>query len=231
MQAASSLSLRWMLGEGSLEGFLADSEVNGGGERTAVLGLELIRGFLGVGCFRWGRRAGGVGCRGLLGRMCPKRRGLKPRWRGSLQETVRWAGVFGVFSLCFRCAFGVALHGARADLLRFGHLAHSLRRTGTRAGVGRAGMGHSRSREHRRGRGLVPLMRFRGRSRGPGPSSSRMKPALRAAAFVDGTPATSGLRYRGAPGSTNRASRPRLLRTVQHLPAKHAQPAETQESL
>ena len=31
-------------------------------------------------------------------------------------------------------------------------------------------------------------MRFRGRSRGPGPSSSGMKPALRAAAFVDGTP-------------------------------------------
>ena len=234
MQAASSLSLRWMLGEGSLEGFLADSEVNGGGRgRTAVLGLELIRGFLGVGCFRWGRRGGGVGCRGLLGWVCPKRRGLKPRWRGCLQETMRWAGVFGVFSVCFRCAFGVALHGVRADLLRFGHLARSLRRAGTRvrAAPERAGLGRgARGRGPCRGRGVAPLMRFRGRSRGPGPSSSGMKPALRAAAFVDGTPATSGLRYRGAPGSTNRASRPRLLRTVQHLPAKHAQPAETQES-
>ena len=39
--------------------------------------------------------------------------------------------VFGVFSMCF----GVALHGARADLLRFGHLARSLRRAGTRAGL------------------------------------------------------------------------------------------------
>ena len=38
------------------------------------------------------------------------------------------------FSLCFRCAFGVALHGARADLLRFGHLAPSLSRADTRAG-------------------------------------------------------------------------------------------------
>ena len=43
--------------------------------------------------------------------------------------------VSGVFSVCFRCAFGVALHGARADLLRFGHLARSLRRAGTRVGL------------------------------------------------------------------------------------------------
>ena len=100
-----------------------------------MLGLELIRGFLGVGCFRWGRRGGGVGCRGLLGWVCPKRRGLKPRWRGCLQETRRWAGVFVVFPVCFRCAFGVVLHGARADLLRFGHLARSLRRAGTRVGL------------------------------------------------------------------------------------------------
>ena len=47
--------------------------------------------------------------------------------------------VFGVFSMCF----GVALHGVRADLLRFGHLARSLRRTGTRvrAAPERAGPG------------------------------------------------------------------------------------------
>ena len=82
-----------------------------------------------------GRRGGGVGCRGLLGWVCPKRRGLKPRWRGCLQETRRWAGVFVVFPVCFRCAFGVVLHGARADLLRFGHLARSLRRAGTRVGL------------------------------------------------------------------------------------------------
>ena len=45
--------------------------------------------------------------------------------------------------MCFRCVFGVALHGARADLLRFGHLARSLRRAGTRvrAAPERAGLG------------------------------------------------------------------------------------------
>ena len=96
----------------------------------------------GGGRFRWGRRAGGVGCRGLLGRVCPKRRGLKPRLPGCLQETRRWAGVFVVFPVCSRCAFGVVLHGARADLLRFGHLARSLRRAGTRVrAVRRAGLG------------------------------------------------------------------------------------------
>ena len=93
--------------------------------------------------FLVGRRGGGVGCRGLLGWVCPKRRGLKPRWRGCLQETRRWPGVFVVFPVCFRCVFGVALHGARADLLRFGHLARSLRRAGTRvrAAPERAGLG------------------------------------------------------------------------------------------
>ena len=122
--------------------------------------------------FLVGRRGGGVGCRGLLGWVCPKRRGLKPRWRGCLQETRRWPGVFVVFPVCFRCAFGVVLHGARVDLLRFGHLAPSLRRAGIRvraSGAGRAGMGHSRSREHRRGRGLAPPTRLWDRSRGPGP--------------------------------------------------------------
>ena len=76
---------------------------------------------------------------GLLGWMCPKRRGLKPRWRGCLQETVRWPGVFVVFPVCF----GVALHGARADLLRFGHLAPSLRHADIRAGPSpqRVGLG------------------------------------------------------------------------------------------
>ena len=92
--------------------------------------------------FLVGRRGGGVGCRGLLGWVCPKRRGLKPRLPGCLQETRRWAGVFIVFPVCSRCAFGVVLHGARADLLRFGHLARSLRRAGTRVrAVRRAGLG------------------------------------------------------------------------------------------
>jgi len=45
--------------------------------------------------------------------------------------------VFGVFSMCF----GVALHGVRADLLRFGHLARSLRRADTLAGPSGAGPG------------------------------------------------------------------------------------------
>ena len=199
-----------------------------------MLGLELIRGFLGVGCFRWGRRGGGVGCRGLLGWVCPKRRGLKPRWRGCLQETRRWPGVFVVFPVCFRCAFGVVLHGARADLLRFGHLARSLRRAGTRVGLsGGPGWGGALEgvglvvdgglrcqREFKadhEGRGLVI-----GDEAGVESGSHRRR--------LD-PPPPPGLRYRGAPGSTNRASRPRLLRTVQHLPAKHAQPAETQESL
>ena len=71
--------------------------------------LRLIRGSLGVvlggGCIGGvSRRAGGVGWRDLLGRVCPKRRRLELRWRGYLQETVRWPGVFVVFSLCFRCA-------------------------------------------------------------------------------------------------------------------------------
>ena len=34
---------------------------------------------------------------------------------------------------CFRCAFGGALHDARANLLRFGHPARSTRRADTRA--------------------------------------------------------------------------------------------------
>ena len=42
---------------------------------------------------------------------------------------------FRCASVCFRCAFGVALHGAQADLLRFGHLAPSMRRADTRAGL------------------------------------------------------------------------------------------------
>ena len=181
-----------------------------------------------------GRRGGGVGCRGLLGWVCPKRRGLKPRWRGCLQETRRWAGVFVVFPVCFRCAFGVVLHGARADLLRFGHLARSLRRAGTRvrAAPERAGLGRGargcldlvvdgglrRQREFKadhEGRGLVigDEVGVEGGSHRRRLDPRHFRPSLR-----------------GAPGSTNRASRPRLLRTVQHLPAKHAQPAETQES-
>ena len=44
---------------------------------------------------------------------------------------------------CFRCVFSVALHGARADLLRFGHLAGSMRRADTRVELSseRAGLG------------------------------------------------------------------------------------------
>ena len=156
----------------------------------------------------------------LLGRICPKRRGLKPRWPGCLQETRRWAGVFGVFSLFFRCAFGVALHGVRADLLRFGHLARSLRRTGTRAGPsGGPGQG---------ARGRVSIVVDEGLHRQRGFGADREGRglvigggvALRAAAPVDGwNPRHLRSSLRGAPGATKRASRPRLLRTVQHLPA------------
>ena len=135
---------------------------------------------------RWGRLIG------LLGRVCPKRRGLKPRWPGCLQETRRWPGVFVVFSLFFWCAFGVALHGARADLLRFGHLAPSMRRAGTRVGLS-GGPGWGGALE-----GAWALSWTRAcaanASSGPipraGASSSGLKSALRAAVTVDGwTPA------------------------------------------
>ena len=139
-----------------------------------------------------GRRGGGVGCRGLLGWVCPKRRGLKPRWRGCLQETRRWAGVFVVFPVCFRCAFGVVLHGARADLLRFGHLARSLRRAGTRVGLS-GGPGWGGALE---GAWTLSWMRACAANASSrlimraGASSSGMKSALREAVTVDGwTPA------------------------------------------
>ena len=177
-----------------------------------------------------GRRGGGVGCRGLLGWVCPKRRGLKPRWRGCLQETRRWPGVFVVFPVCFRCAFGVVLHGARADLLRFGHLARSLRRAGTRVGLS-GGPGWGGALEGAWALSWTGACAANASSRlimRAGASSSGTKPALRAAVTVDGwTPRPPGLRYRGVPGSTNRASRPRPLKTA---PAQQTQRAETQES-
>ena len=178
-----------------------------------------------------GRRGGGVGCRGLLGWVYPKRRGLKPRWRGCLQETRRWAGVFVVFPVCFRCAFGVVLHGARADLLRFGHLARSLRRAGTRVGLS-GGPGWGGALEGAWALSWTGACAANASSRlimRAGASSSGTKPALRAAVTVDGwTPRPPpGLRYRGVPGSTNRASRPRPLKTA---PAQQTQRAETQES-
>ena len=186
-----------------------------------MLGLELIRGFLGVGCFRWGRRGGGVGCRGLLGWVCPKRRGLKPRLPGCLQETRRWAGVFVVFPVCFRCAFGVVLHGARADLLRFGHLARSLRRAGTRvrAAPERAGLGRgARGRGPCRERGGAPPTRGRGRSEDRG-LIIRDEADLEGGRAVDGQNPRSRSSLRGAPGgATNRASHPRLLKTVNISP-------------
>ena len=88
--------------------------------------------------FRWGGvLVGSVD--GVVGPDVSKTEGIK--------ASVAW-GIFKkpcddpVFSLCFRCAFGVALHGARADLLRFGHLAPSMRRPDTRAGPsGGAGLG------------------------------------------------------------------------------------------
>ena len=59
-------------------------------------------------------------------------------------------------------------------------------------------------------------------------SSSGTKPALKAAAPADGqNPHQLQPSLRGAPGSTNRASRPRPLKTA---PAQQTQRAETQES-
>ena len=116
----------------------------------------------------------------------------------------------------FSVGFGVALHGARADLLRFGHLARSMRRADTRvrvvSGARRAGAeplglvvdeGLRRQREFKadhEGRGLVI-----GDEVGVKGGSYRRRLA---------PPAASGLRYRGAPSSTNRASRPRPLKTA-----------------
>jgi len=147
--------------------------------------------------YSWGRLIG------LLGRVCPKRRGLKPRWPGCLQETRRWPGVFVVFSLFFRCAFGVALHGARADLLRFGHLAPSMRRPDTRAGPsGGPGWGGalegvwalSWTRACTANAGSRPITRVRA-------SSSGTKPALKAAAPADGqNPHQFQPSLRGTPG-------------------------------
>ena len=150
-----------------------------------------------------GRRGGGVGCRGLLGWVCPKRRRLKPRLPGCLQETRRWPGVFVVFPVCFRCAFGVVLHGARADLLRFGHLAPSMRRPDTRAGPsGGPGWGGalegvwalSWTRACTTNAGSRPITRVRA-------SSSGTKPALKAAAPADGqNPHQLQPSLRGTPG-------------------------------
>ena len=66
--------------------------------RLRGLFVGLCASFPRVGCFWRGRLMG------LLGRMCPKRRRLKPRWPGYLEETVRCPGVFGVFPLCFQRA-------------------------------------------------------------------------------------------------------------------------------
>ena len=124
----------------------------------------------------------------LLGRICPKRRGLKPRWRGCLQETVRWPGVFVVFPVCSRCAFGVVLHGARADLLRFGHLARSLRRAGTRVGLS-GGPGWGGALEGAWALSWTRACAANASSRlimRAGASSSGMKSALREAVTVDG---------------------------------------------
>jgi len=122
--------------------------------------------------------------------------------------------------LCFRCAFGVALHGARADRLRFGHLARSLRRAGTRAGLSpeRGGPGHSKARAHRRERGGAPPTRGRGRSEDRG-LIIRDEAGLEGGRAVDGQNPRSRSSLRGTPGgATNRASHPRLLKTVNISP-------------
>ena len=96
---------------------------------------------------------------------------------------------------CFRCVlavfpvcFGVALHDVRADLLRFGHLAHSLRRANTRAGpspqraeLGRAPEG---ARASSWTRGCAANAGSKADHEGR-PSSSGTKPALKAAAAAE----------------------------------------------
>ena len=129
--------------------------------------LRLIRGSLGVvlggGCIGGvSRRAGGVGWRDLLGRVCPKRRRLELRWRGYLQETVRWPGVFVVFSLCFRCASVLrcmmsGLISSVLDTWRTHCAAQTPEQGHPRSGPSWGG--HPRVREHRRGRGVAPPMR------------------------------------------------------------------------
>ena len=102
MQAASSLSLRWMLGEGSLEGFLADSEVNGGGENCgagagAYSWVSRCRLFsVGPAC-RWGRLSG------VVGPDVSKTEGIKASvaWVSSRDHAMGWCfwRVFGVPSV------------------------------------------------------------------------------------------------------------------------------------
>ena len=73
-----------------------------------------------------------------------------------------------MFPLCFRWAFGAALHAARADLLRFGHLTHSLRRADTRTGLTPQRDGLGRGTRGRTWTRLAPPTRVRGRSEGRG---------------------------------------------------------------
>ena len=95
-----------------------------------------------------------------------------------------------MFPVCFRCAFGVALHGARADLLRFGHLAPSMRRAGTRVGLS-GGPGWGGALEGAWALSWTRACAANASSRlimRAGASSSGMKSALRAAVTVDGWP-------------------------------------------
>ena len=110
------------------------------------------------------------GLMGLVGLGVSKMEGIKASvvWVSSRTQAMSWC--FRCVSAVFSACFGVALHGARADRLRFGHLASSMRRAGARVGLspGRARAGHSRAREHRRGRGLAPPTRVQCRSEGWG---------------------------------------------------------------
>jgi len=72
------------------------------------------------------------GLMGLVGLGVSKMEGIKASvvWVSSRTQAMSWC--FRCVSAVFSACFGVALHGARADRLRFGHLASSMRRAGAR---------------------------------------------------------------------------------------------------
>ena len=137
-----------------------------------------------------------------------------------------------MFSLFFRCAFGVALHGARADLLRFGHLARSLRRAGTRVGLS-GGPGWGGALEGAWALSWTRACAANASSRlimRAGASSSGTKPALMKAAVPvdDRDPRHPRPPLPRRPGLDQPCIPPSTLED--RPPAQQTQRAETQES-
>ena len=190
---------------------------------------RLIRGPLRVRCrlFRWGGVLVGSVDR-VVGPDVSKRRGLKSRWPGVSSRN-------RAMTRCFRCVSGVLsvsrcmVPGLISSVLDTWRVHCAV--PAPESGPPRSGPGWGGALEGAWALSWTRACAANASSRlimRAGASSSGTKPALRAAVTVDGwTPRPPGLRYRGVPGSTNRASRPRPLKTA---PAQQTQRAETQES-